>query len=350
MTLGLVRRGSEVVTEEIATALAARHDVLVLQSGPVGKTKYHAKRVHPLRSAPPPAPRSVLEKCLFRLGLDARTREVAAFTRAALPAIQAFAPDIIVAINGARQVSLLKGLQGVTLKARIVVFGHAGIGYDDAGNLHARPDLFVALTDEAYKWARSHANQRTKVIFIPNPISVPRRATPAPLMLPHPVILTVSALSSYKNVTNVIRALAPTGKSYILVGDGEESGAVSDAFSGFTGDFRWIKSVPPEEMSGYYHAADIFCFTPDSQEAFGRVYLEAMAAGLPIVASDDSIRRSIIGTRGVYVDPHDGESIMSGVKKALVLGKVEYKKELQPYKLTTVVSQIEKEFHDLAHA
>ena len=101
MTLGLVRRGSEVVTEEIATALAARHDVLVLQSGPVGKTKYHAKRVHPLRSAPPPAPRSVLEKCLFRLGLDARTREVAAFTRAALPAIQAFAPDIIVAINGA---------------------------------------------------------------------------------------------------------------------------------------------------------------------------------------------------------------------------------------------------------
>ena len=118
MTLGLANRGSEVVVGEIATALASHHDVLVLQSGPVGKTKYHAKRVYPLQAAPPPAPQNLLDKCLFRLGLDTRAHEVATFTHAALPEIAAFAPDIVVAVNGARQVATLRHLQGRTLKAK----------------------------------------------------------------------------------------------------------------------------------------------------------------------------------------------------------------------------------------
>ena len=48
-TLGLIDRGSEVTTALLATHLAKRHAVLVLQSGPVAKNlSYRARRIYPL--------------------------------------------------------------------------------------------------------------------------------------------------------------------------------------------------------------------------------------------------------------------------------------------------------------
>lgn len=43
--------------------------------------------------------------------------------------------------------------------------------------------------------------------------------------------------------------------------------------------------MPPEKLMDLYHAADAFVF-PTYSETFGLVAIEAMAAGLPVVASD----------------------------------------------------------------
>ena len=348
-TMGLTDRGSEIVTGELASALARHHRVLVLQSGPAKPAAYQTKRVYPLDIAPHAAPRNFVEKFTFRFGLDPRTRAVAVFTHAAIPAIRAFHPDIVVAVNGPVQVRILKHLQGPTLRGRVVVFGHAGIGHDDLGNLHAGPDLFVALTPQAEVWAQRHRRSNTKIVYIPNPIStsILRSIEVKKLQLPHPVVLTVSALSAYKNVVPIIRALTSTNTSYVLVGDGEQSDQVAGALSQYSGEFRWIKHVEPSELSAYYQSADVFCFVPEPQEAFGRVYLEAMAAGLPVVASDDPVRRDLIGEKGIYVAPHAPKSILSGIESALSLGKVGYASELRRYSLASVVKKVEKEFHAL---
>lgn len=346
MTMGLVNRGSEISTGIIASALSSSHSVLVLQSGVVKKSAYQAKRIYPLASAPPAAPRSLLDKILTRLTLDQNSREVYRFTIHCLNELKEFAPDIVVATNGATQLRVLKSSG---LKSKFVVFGSAGIGHDDQSNLRSIPDLFIALTHRAESWAKSRAHAATRVVSIPNPLNLEQIANsrPALLNLPRPVVLTVSALSTYKNVIDVVRAIKPLNVSLLLIGDGEEADNIQNELSSFPGDFRWIKAVEPQELGAYYQAADAFCFLPDPQEAFGRVYLEAMAAKLPIVASDDPIRREIIGAKGLFADPHDLNAIRQKIVLAVNKNKVSYTHQLKEFSVSHVIKKIEKEFRAL---
>ena len=356
MTMGITTRGSEVVIDNLATALSKKHEVMVLQSGKLEPKPYTVKRVYPQSEAPAVAPKNLLDKLLFRLHLDSESGAVIQFTKDAESVLTQFNPDIIVAVNGPLQVRILQGLlpavpeaqlmQAGALKAKIVVFGHAGIGYHDRDNLRSNPDLFVALTPTAWSWAQGIKRATTKVVYIPNPITSVK-SKPIKQTLPSPVILTVSALSQYKNVDKVMQAIKNLPYSWMLIGDGEERRDIEDGFSTLANDFRWLKEVEQNEIMSYYRSSDVFCFIPGSQESFGMVYLEAMSAGLPIVASDDPVRRELIGEQGIYVDPNDIESVTKGIQLATTLGKLDYSKQLEKYLLKSVVDKIEKEFHDL---
>lgn len=347
MTLGLVDRGSEISTDMIARELAKTNEVLVIGSGNVKNTSYKYKRIYPLDSAPSPAPNNTWEKILFRLHLDDSSRHVVNFTLKARDEIRRFSPEIIVAVNGAVQVKILKQ-EFPTVK--IVVFGRAGIGHDDLSNLKSSPDLFVALSEQAKFWADEHKKKNTKAVYIPNPIDLDlyQKAKAQKLTLPHPILLVVGALTSYKNIDKVVRVARDLGVSLLLIGDGEQSDRIASLLSSYHGEFKWIKHLDPSELPGYYRSADAFCLIPDSQESFGRVYIEAMAAGLPIVASDDEVRRGIIGEQGIYIDPHNTSELTQALRQALTIKKkLSYKNELQEYDLKKVVKDIEKELHEL---
>jgi glycosyltransferase involved in cell wall biosynthesis len=69
----------------------------------------------------------------------------------------------------------------------------------------------------------------------------------------------------------------------------------------------------------YYRAADVFVF-PSRREAFGMALAEAMASGLPCVASrltgvTDEIVRD--GETGLLVPPHDAEALASALTRVL---------------------------------
>ena len=114
-----------------------------------------------------------------------------------------------------------------------------------------------------------------------------------------PVVVCVSRLVRRKGQDTLIRAwpgvrAAIPGARLLLVGDGPYHGdlrrlaadqAVADAVT-FTG------SVPAGELPGYYAAGDVFAMPCRTRrggldvEGLGIVYLEASAAGLPVIGGD----------------------------------------------------------------
>lgn len=67
---------------------------------------------------------------------------------------------------------------------------------------------------------------------------------------------------------------------------------------------KFTGSIPYEEIEKLYQESDIFVF-PSLAESFGHPLVEAMASGLPIIASDIPICREICSEAAIYFSPLD---------------------------------------------
>jgi glycosyltransferase involved in cell wall biosynthesis len=67
------------------------------------------------------------------------------------------------------------------------------------------------------------------------------------------------------------------------------------------------------ELAREYNRADLFCL-PSMQEGFGIVFLEAMAAGLPIVAARAAAVPEVV-RRGILVEPDDAGALADGIER-----------------------------------
>jgi len=73
---------------------------------------------------------------------------------------------------------------------------------------------------------------------------------------------------------------------------------------------RQVGTVTPAELERHYRAADIFAF-PSTKEGFGLVALEALAAGLPVVASEIDVFRTFLshGESALLSPAGDGDAL-----------------------------------------
>lgn len=228
--------------------------------------------------------------------------------------------DVVIPINGRIQ-SLKVSLGRIIGKYKLLISGHSGIGRDDIWNIVvARPDVFVALTDYMADWAKKWA-WGSKVVKIPNGIDLARFKPGGKRMnfnLPKPIILSVGALTWYKHHERAVEAVAKLGKgSLLIVGSGiEENKLRRLAMQKLPNRFK-IMAVPYEEMPKVYRSADLFTLPSWDREAFGIVYLEAMASGLPVVAPNDPPRQEVVGKAGFLVDVTDFEQYAKAIQEAL---------------------------------
>lgn len=84
--------------------------------------------------------------------------------------------------------------------------------------------------------------------------------------------------------------------------------------SPFSQDITFCGYVPYDQLPALYSAADIFVYTSE-YEGFGLPPLEAMASGVPVVASDIAIFKEILSDAAVLVNPRDVESIADGIHR-----------------------------------
>lgn len=78
--------------------------------------------------------------------------------------------------------------------------------------------------------------------------------------------------------------------------------------------------VPYEDLPRYYRSADVFCAPNTGHESLGLIILEAMAAGLPIVATNIQGFRDVLteGVHGALVPPKNSDALAEALKRMLL--------------------------------
>jgi len=142
------------------------------------------------------------------------------------------------------------------------------------------------------------------------------------------VLLTLGRLSSdeqYKGHDEVLEVLPDLAKeipdvAYLICGDGDDRPRLERKAErlGLSDRVVFAGYVPEDEKEAHYRLADAFVM-PGWGEGFGIVYLEAMACGVPVVASSADASQEAVrnGRLGTVVDPDDPGSVKAGILEAL---------------------------------
>ncbi len=107
---------------------------------------------------------------------------------------------------------------------------------------------------------------------------------------------------------------------YLIVGDGEDRRRLEEKAKILCVDKHVVFAglIPEFEKEDHYRLADAYVM-PSRGEGFGIVYLEAMACGIPVVASKvDGSREAVRdGKLGILVNPDNPDEIKAGILEAL---------------------------------
>ncbi len=130
-----------------------------------------------------------------------------------------------------------------------------------------------------------------------------------------PILLYVGRLSPEKQIEQLKSVLDQVpGVRLAIVGDGPHRAALEAHFAGTPTQFLGYMTGTP--LSEAYASADIFTFTSAS-ETFGLVVVEAMAAGLPVVASRVGGVMDVVqpGVNGYSFTIDDIPGLIEGVRQ-----------------------------------
>jgi len=144
------------------------------------------------------------------------------------------------------------------------------------------------------------------------------------------VLLTLARLDSqerYKGFDEVIEVLPALlaqipNLVYVIAGDGRDKERLKNKVVslGLQDNVVFTGFISEDEKQDHYRLADVFVMSGRG-EGFGIVYLEAMACGIPVVASKVDGSRDAVrdGQLGILVDPDIPEEVMHGILSALTV-------------------------------
>jgi glycosyltransferase involved in cell wall biosynthesis len=132
-----------------------------------------------------------------------------------------------------------------------------------------------------------------------------------------PVILVVSALIASKRVTEAVRCAAAVSHAQLVIaGDGEQRRDVDALGNELLGPRYRRVSLPREQMPDLYRCGDALLHL-SRDEAFGNVFVEALASGLPIVAHDTPVTRWIVEQEAHLLDTSDAQAMTQALSLAI---------------------------------
>ncbi|HVP04544.1 MAG TPA: glycosyltransferase [Dehalococcoidia bacterium] len=180
-----------------------------------------------------------------------------------------------------------------------------------------------------------------------------------------PVLLFIGRIEPLKGIDVLIRASAQLdGRFQLLVVGGDEKDAerIHELHTlaeevGILGKIVFADAVPHEALPRYYNAASI-CVVPSYYESFGLVALEAMACGVPVIASRVGGLKETVrdGQTGYLVPWRCPEPFAERLDLLLTneplrrsLGE-EAREVAQRYRWPVIAARVEDVYHELVSA
>ena len=190
-----------------------------------------------------------------------------------------------------------------------------------------RLDGRIAVSNAAYQFISHYFPADYRII--PNGIDVQRfnlHMAPLPQFTDDRWnILFVGRFEKRKGVRYLLRAI-PTIRErhpdtrFIFVGEGR----LRAGFQNFVKQARWpdvvfTGYVSDEEKLRYFASSHVFCAPATGSESMGIVLLEAMASGIPVVASNIQGYTTVVtsGVDGLLTPPRDSEGLANAISSLL---------------------------------
>ncbi len=138
----------------------------------------------------------------------------------------------------------------------------------------------------------------------------------------NPLFVSVGRLETYKGFTDSLEAFKRAASSlpkdwgWLVVGEGPSRPALQSAASGLKDHIQFTGRVGEQTLHALYAGSDVFLH-PTRFEGSSLVTLEAMAHGLPVIATraggiPDKVKD---GVNGFLVEPGDLEALSSAIVK-----------------------------------
>lgn len=185
-------------------------------------------------------------------------------------------------------------------------FAHAAEAASDAAH------TIFYVTQRDAETLRRDAPDGQNLIHLPPFLArakMPPESTRTGPMLSVGMMRPGDKLASYRLIADALAHL-PQGLDWALeiAGDGPVRADVADIMSPFQKRVTLLGALDAEPLEKAYAQASLF-FWPGVNEAFGLVYLEAQAAGLPVVAQDRPGVCDVV--YGRHPDPQEGPKAMA---------------------------------------
>lgn len=204
-----------------------------------------------------------------------------------------------------------------------------------ARRVATRLDARIAVSPAAQQFAAGALGLPLGTFrVVPNGVAVKAYAVaePIPELVDHerPLLLFVGRLEQRKGLDVLIRAFLRLRTTHprvrlCVVGEGPERERCQQMVPpSLRPDVLFVGAVQEADKPRYHASADVFVAPNTGGESFGIVLLEAMAAGLPIVAGDIPGFRTVMkdGRQGRLVPPGDAFALADAVATLLANRKL----------------------------
>lgn len=144
------------------------------------------------------------------------------------------------------------------------------------------------------------------------------RISTTPDQLRERIILHVGAIQRRKNISRLVRAFGSVDSSWRLVLAGSAGFGAGEILREIEQSPARERILVPgyvtaRELADWYAKAELFAF-PSLDEGFGMPVLEAMANGVPVIASNRSAIPEVAGDAARLVDPENEDELASALR------------------------------------